>query len=130
MEGAANIVENAKGMTAPDLKVTWNYEGDDGDEGDTPAPAPTPKTGTGSVLPYDGSNYLALKGEGGASFTVNATSVKVDGKDVSSKAQLIVGYVAVKASDLIAAGVTITPGTALSVEYVVDGTSYTASVTP
>lgn len=38
MEGAANIVENAKGMTAPDLKVTWNYEGDDGDEGgDTPS---------------------------------------------------------------------------------------------
>lgn len=55
MEGAANIVDNAKGMSAPDLKVTWNYEGDDGDDGDEGGDTPTPSiVDVAGHIEYDG----------------------------------------------------------------------------
>lgn len=116
LTGAASEA-SAEGLTAPTLTVTWRYED------------PSGAAGTANVLRSNGTAYLALKGVGNASFETNATSVVVNGVDVSEKASLIYGYVAVKASDLSAAGISVATGSTLNVKYTVDGTQYTASYT-
>lgn len=116
MTGAASEA-SAEGLTAPTLTVTWRYED------------PTGVAGTASLLPYQGTNYLALRGTENARFDVEATSVVVNGKDLSGKAQLIAGYIAIKAGDLVGAGISVAKGTTFEVTYTVDGTKYTASYT-
>lgn len=116
LTGAASEA-SAEGLTAPTLTVTWRYED------------PSGVAGTARVLKYQNVTYLALKGASNAAFDVNATRVVVNGVDVSEKASLISGNVAVRASDLTAAGISVATGTVLNVKYTVDGTQYTASYT-
>ena len=114
LEGAVNAVDDASAFTAPTVEVTWEYK--------------KGNQGTAAVLPYNNDSYLALKGVADADFAKPATSVIVNTKDVTAKAELVGGYVAVSATDLVAAGVDLSEGTLLSVEYVVDGTPYNASL--
>lgn len=116
LAGAASEA-SAEGLTAPTLTVTWRYDD------------PSGKAGTASVLKYQTVNYLALRGEDGAAFTGNATSVIVNGVDLTEKASFISGYVAVKASDLTAAGISVASGATLNVMYTVDAVQYKASFT-
>lgn len=116
LTGAASEA-SAEGLTAPTLTVTWRYED------------PSGAVGTANVLRSNNISYLALKGIGNASFETNATSVVVNGVDVSEKASLIYGYVAVKANDLSAAGISLASGSTLNVTYTVDGVNYKASYT-
>lgn len=116
LTGAASEA-SAEGLTAPTLTVTWRYDD------------PTGVAGTARVLKYQNVTYLALKGAEGAAFDANATSVTVNGVDVSDKATLISGNVAIKASDLSAAGISVATGSVLNVKYTVDGTQYMASYT-
>lgn len=116
LTGAASEA-SAEGLTAPTLTVTWRYDD------------PSGVAGTARVLKYQNTNYLALKGADNAAFETNATSVVVNGKDVSANASLINGFVAVKATDLVAAGLNIASGSTLDVTYTVNGTRYKASLT-
>ncbi len=116
LTGAANEA-SAEGVTAPTLTVTWRYDD------------PSGVVGTANVLKYQNASWLALKGVDNASFETNATSVVVNGVDVTANASLISGYVAVKASDLTAAGISVAKGATLDVTYTVNGTRYKASYT-
>jgi hypothetical protein len=83
--------------------------------------------GVAEVLTYNKIVYLALYGPSKATFSKAATSLIVNTKDVTAKATMINGVLAVKATDLAAAGVD-TSGT-LAATYVVDGVTYTATLT-
>lgn len=114
LTGAANEA-SAEGLTAPTLTVTWRYDD------------PSGKAGTADILKYQNATYLKLDGDD--KFSENATSVIVNGVDVTENATLIYGSIGVKASDIAAAGVDTSEGTTLNVTYTVEGTKYTASYT-
>jgi uncharacterized repeat protein (TIGR02543 family) len=92
---------------------------------------PTAKviTGTAAVQKVGTKYYLGLKGQDGASFSVAATSVKVNTQDVTSDSALSDGYIVIESSKLSAKGINIANGQTLTAEYTVDGKDYQASVT-
>ncbi len=102
---------------ASTVEVTWSYE-----------EVGAGVAGVARVLKYQNINYLALKGAENAAFEANATSVIVNGKDMTENAILLNGFVAVKATDLVAADIDIASGSKLDVKYTVDGTQYIASL--
>lgn len=112
--------------TKPTIEVVYKVENVDDEEEEEV----TPTAGKATVLQYQGATWLALQGTNGALLPDSITSVVVNTKDVTAKAQFISGVIGVKATDLVAAGVTVQGGTPLEATYVVDGVTYTASYTP
>lgn len=100
------------------VEVTWKYEA-----------VGAGVAGTASVVKYQDITYLALRGEDNARLDTEATSVIVNGVDVTEHAIALNGYVAVTAGNLVKSGIAITSGTVLNATYVVDGVKYISSYT-
>lgn len=100
------------------VEVTWKYE-----------EVGAGVTGTASVVKYQNITYLALRGEDNARLDTEATSVIVNGVDVTEHAIVLNGYIAVTAGNLVGSGIAITSGTVLNATYVVDGVKYISSYT-
>jgi hypothetical protein len=149
LQAAANKVENAKGVTAPDLKVTWKYEPVGEIETDEESGGGSGSGGSSSseIAAYMNiekkgeNNYILISPSSSTTFegltaVSGITSFELkynDGSYVSVKDKAIVngGIVGVKYVDITSAiGIsTFTSGDKITGKVVIDGKTYVATFT-
>jgi hypothetical protein len=126
LEGAANIVENAKDMTAPDLKVTWNYEGDDGDEGGSSS------TPVEAYAVFTQNNFWVGTADGvgieGLDSVSKVTKFTINDVDVLSKATVQSEFLKVTWADASSLG--LQAASSFTIKATVSGVDYAVTFAP
>ncbi|MCR5421878.1 MAG: hypothetical protein K6E98_12845 [Lachnospiraceae bacterium] len=134
LTGAANKVDDAKGITAPNLTVTWSFaaveeEAEEAEEEEEEEEVVTTPTDAYGQFSSDNSKvWLALSDQGGIADSAKLTSVKLGDSDVEYTVED--GWILVTWQQMKAAGATWDATGTYSFTFVYDGTTYTADVNP